>query len=80
MEYTVGDKYIVLMQQCIQTTIPQMVNRIEIGKLKAVTNDYLVLCTGRRVKKSLIKKIINVSHIMNLSEQFLIERMESALQ
>ena len=79
MEYNIDNKYIILMQQRIQTTLPQIINRIEIGRLKNITKDYLILESGRRVKKSLIKRVIDISNIYFMHTQFFIDRMEDAL-
>ena len=79
MEYNIDNKYIILIQQRIQTTLPQIINRIEIGRLKRITKDYLVLEGGKRVKKSLIKKAIDISNISFVHTQFFIDRMEDAL-
>ena len=79
MEYNISNKYIILMQQRIQTTLPQIINRIEIGRLKNITKDYLILESGRRVKKSLIKRVIDISNICFMHTQFFIDGMEDAL-
>ena len=79
MEYNIDNKYIILMQQRIQTTLPQIINRIEIGRLKHVTRDYIILHNNKRIKKSLIKKVIDISNISIANTQFFIDRMEDAL-
>ena len=79
MEYNINNKYIILMQQRIQTALPQIINRIEIGRLKNITKDYLILESGRRVKKSLIKRAIDISNIYFMHTQFFIDGIEDAL-
>ena len=79
MEYNIDNKYIILMQQCIQTTVPQIITRIEIGRLKHVTRDYIILHNNKRIKKSLIKKLIDISNISIANTQFFIDKMEDAL-
>jgi RNase P/RNase MRP subunit p29 len=81
-EYSIGHKYIIIMQQVIQTNDPQIVNRIEIGEVIAETKAYLLLktlTTKRYVKKSLIIRLIDISSIYNLNTQFFIDKIEGAL-
>lgn len=81
-EYTIGCKYIVIMQQTIQTNDPQIVNRIEIGELIGETKAYLLLetsTTKRYVKKRLITRLIDISRIESLYTQHYIDKIESAL-
>lgn len=81
-EYSIGHKYIIIMQQVVQTNDPQIVNRIEIGEVIAETKAYLLLktlTTKRYVKKSLIVCLIDVSGIDNFNTQFFIDKIEGAL-
>lgn len=78
MEYNIGNKYIVIMQQCIQTSVQQIINRIEIGRLESETAKHLKL-GNKYIKKSLIKKMIDCDCITMVNELFLIERIEGVL-
>lgn len=81
-EYSIGNKYIVIMQQTIQTTGLQIVNRIEIGRIVGETKAFLLLQTDktkRYIKKNLIVKMIDISSISVTHTQFFIEKMEAAL-
>lgn len=79
MEYNIDNKYIILMQQRIQTTLPQIINRIEIGRLKCVTKDYLILEGGRRVKKIFNKETYRYIKYFFCAHAVFIDRMEDAL-
>ena len=81
-EYTIGCKYIVIMQQTIQTNDTQIVNRIEIGELIGETKAYLLLetsTTKRYVKKRLITRLIDISGINFVPTQLVIDEIEGAL-
>ena len=81
-EYSIGNKYIIIMQQVVQTNDPQIVNRIEIGEVIAETKAYLLLktlTTKRYVKKDLIVRLIDISGIDNLNIQSFIDRIEGVL-
>lgn len=81
-EYSIGNKYLVLMQQTMQTNDPQIVNRIEIGTVIGETKLYLLLQTAktkRYIKKALIAKLIDISCISIMHTQFFIDRLEDAL-
>lgn len=81
-EYSIGHKYVIVMQQVIQTNDPQIVNRIEIGEVIAETKAYLLLktlTTKRYIKKGLIVRLIDISSIDSLNTQFFIDKLEGAL-
>ena len=81
-EYSIGNKYIVIMQQTIQTNDPQIINRIEIGTIIGETKAYLLLqtsATERYVKKRLITKLVDISGIQLPAVQTLIDKMDGAL-
>lgn len=81
-EYSIGNKYIIIMQQVVQTNDPQIVNRIEIGEIIAETKSYLIiktLATKRYVKKKLIVKLIDISSVGDLYTQRFIDKLEECL-
>jgi hypothetical protein len=64
-EYTINHKYILIIKQRIQTTIPQFINRIEIGWLVKDTPKYFHLITEsgkRRVKKLLVTNMTDITY------------------
>lgn len=81
-EYSIGNDYIIIMRQAIQTNDPQIINRIEIGTIIGETKAYLLLrtsATKRYVKKSLITKLIDISGIQLPAVQALIDKMDGGL-
>lgn len=81
-EYSIGNKYMIIMQQTMQTNDPQIINRIEIGTIIGETKAYLLLqtsATKRYVKKSLITKLIDISGIQLPAIQALIDKLDGAL-
>lgn len=81
-EYSIGNKYIIVMQQVVQTNDPQIVNRIDIGEVIAETKSYLIiktLATKRYIKKKLIVKLIDISSVGDLYTQSFIDKIEECL-
>lgn len=80
-EYSINHKYIIIMKQKIQTIIPQVINRIEIGWLVKDTPEYFYLVTEngkRRAKKSLITNMTDITSFTGKTLQ-LCNKMEDAL-
>lgn len=81
-EYSIGNNYIVIMQQTIQTAELQIINRIEIGRVIGETKSYLLLQTDktkRYVKKDLIVKLIDISNNSDIVLQLFIDTIEEVL-
>ena len=59
-----------------------MINKIIIGTCKRDTGVSLIFKTDtgiKRIRKRTISKIIDVSNVASLNEQFLIDKIEAAL-
>ena len=81
MEYKINNRYIVICQNIIQSR-KYKVNRIIIGELTGEKEKSLIFetCNGnKRVQKRTISKLINITNVVSMNEQFLIERIEGAL-
>ena len=81
IQYSVGNKYIVISRNVIQSR-KYMVNKITIGELVRDTGKSFIFVTDngdKRIRKRTISKMIDVSAVMSLNEQFLIDRIEAAL-
>ena len=75
-----NNRYIVICQNRIQSR-KYKVNRI-IGELTGEKEKSLIFktCNGnKRVQKRTISKLINITNVVSMNEQFLIERIEGAL-
>ena len=81
LQYNINDKYIVISQNKIQGR-KYLVNKIVIGELIGETEKSLKFKTelgNKRISKRTVSKLINVTNIVSMNEQFLIERIEGAL-
>ena len=81
LQYNINDKYIVISQNKIQGR-KYLVNKIVIGELIGETEKSLKFKTelgNKRISKRTVSKLINVTNIASMNEQFLIERIEGAL-
>lgn len=81
MEYTFGNKYLIISRNKIQSR-KYMVNKITIGTLDSETKKTLIFKTEsgiKRIRKYTIAKMIDLSCITMVNELFLIERIEGAL-
>ena len=82
IQYIINDKYLTISQNRIQSR-KYLINKITIGTLIAETAKSLVFKTdggNKRISKRTISKMINISCITMVNEQFLIERIEGALK
>lgn len=81
MEYTFGNKYLIISRNKIQSR-KYMVNKITIGTLDSETKKTLIFKTEsgiKRIRKYTIAKMIDLSCITMTNELFLIERIEGTL-
>lgn len=82
MEYTINNKYIVISKNVIQSR-KYSVNKITVGELIAEKEKSLIFETElgtKRIHKRTISALINITSIISINEQFLIERIEGALR
>jgi hypothetical protein len=82
MKYTINNKYIVISKNVIQSR-KYLVNKITIGELIAEKEKSLIFKTdlgNKRLHKRTISKLIDITNIISVNEQFLIERIEGALK
>ena len=81
MEYQINNKYLVISQNRIQSR-KYRVNKIVIGELVKDTDKCLHFSTDNGVKsiwKHTITRLINITNIVSMNEQFLIDRIERSL-
>lgn len=81
IQYSVGSKYIVISRNVIQSK-KYTVNKIIIGQLSKVTDKSLIFKTDhgiKRIWKSTISKLIDISGISIAQTQLFIDRIEGAL-
>lgn len=81
IQYTIGNKYIIISQNRIQSR-KYMINKITIGTLTTDTGKTLMFKadTGiKRIRKYTIAKLIDITNIVSMNEQFLIDRIEGVL-
>ena len=81
LQYNINDKYIAISQNKIQGR-KYLVNKIVIGELIGETEKSLKFKTelgNKRISKRTVSKLINVTNMVSMNEQFLIERIEGAL-
>jgi hypothetical protein len=81
--FTFDKDYLIIMRQKIQTTVPQTINRIEIGKIIAETNKYLVLQldnSKRYLRKSLIAGMIDITNISIVHTQYFVDGIKGLLR
>lgn len=81
--FTFDKDYLIIMRQKIQTTDPQIINRIEIGKVIAETQRYLVLQMDdckRYIGKSLIVGMIDITNISITHTQHFVDGIKGLLK
>lgn len=82
IQYTIGNKYIVISQNRIQSR-QYKVNKIIIGELLKDTGKSLVFMTNggikRRVSKRTISELTDISRVDIVQTQLFINKIEDAL-
>lgn len=81
-EFNINSKYCIISRQTIQTKIPQIINRIEIGRITGETNSFIICDTVngiRKIKKLNIRRLINLDNIEHYNVLFQFERIEGVL-
>ena len=81
MEYTIGNKYIIISEYTVQTGDPYRVNRIDIGVIEKETKKHwLKLDNGKYIKAANCKRFIDITNVPYMNVQFFIDRIEGALR